>query len=138
MRKSREMQKIITKLAKSRKLDISSTDSHFTAKSAGFMDLVVEVIAPRQISVAHYYEQNGDLCQDPEIVFWVGSDGEWYAVEITTPMLMFAGGTGFGGYNQLVEFDNSGQPKGYKPRAQKDAAVFANKWAKNIRAQGFE
>ena len=65
-------------------------------KAPGFMDLTVEVVdrcrstnAP-MISLCHYYESNGDLCQDPEVVVrvlsagveapWVPSsavDGDW-------------------------------------------------------------
>lgn len=138
MRKSLQMQNIISKLARRRGLDLADIETHFTAKSPGFMDLVVEVIAPHQVSVAHYYEQNGDLCQDPEIVFFVSPvDGSWYAIEITTPGVMLRGRI-FGGYESLVEFDDSGNLKNYKLRAQRDAAIFANKWAKNIRMQGFE
>ena len=42
-------------------------------KASGFMDLVVEVLPPCErtglsvISLVHYFEQNGDLCQDPEM-----------------------------------------------------------------------
>ena len=42
-------------------------------RAPGFMDLVVEVLLPCHetgatvISMAHYFEQNGDLCQDPDM-----------------------------------------------------------------------
>ena len=42
-------------------------------KARGYMDLVVEPLPPCDetsapvISMAHYFEQNGDLCQDPEM-----------------------------------------------------------------------
>ena len=42
-------------------------------KASPFMDLVVEVLPPCErtglsvISLVHYFEQNGDLCQDPEM-----------------------------------------------------------------------
>jgi len=31
-------------------------------------------------SIAHYYEQNGDLMRDPEMVFWKGEDGRYYPI----------------------------------------------------------
>ena len=34
-----------------------------------FMPVIVEQVGRNQISIAHYYEQNGDLMADPEIVF---------------------------------------------------------------------
>jgi len=43
-------------------------------RAAGFMDLVVEVLpqdpgtGAMVLSLCHYFELNGDLCQDPEMV----------------------------------------------------------------------
>ena len=47
-------------------------EDHFRLKSKGFMDLVIEVLPSDDeestiISMAHYFVQNGDLCQDPEM-----------------------------------------------------------------------
>jgi hypothetical protein len=43
----------------------------YRLRAAGFMDLVVEVLSRNPstmvLSLAHYFEQNGDLCQDPEM-----------------------------------------------------------------------
>ena len=45
----------------------------YRLQAAGFMDLVVEVLpqcpetGAMVLSLAHYFEQNGDLCQDPEM-----------------------------------------------------------------------
>ncbi|WP_226006045.1 DUF6908 domain-containing protein [Natrinema salinisoli] len=44
----------------------------------GFMPLVIEKVDAHRLSVAHYYEQNGDLMRDPEIVF---DTQVWVAVE---------------------------------------------------------
>ena len=44
------------------------------AKAPGFMDLVVEKIAPKTYSLAHYYVQNGDMMRDPEITFRLNDD----------------------------------------------------------------
>lgn len=50
------------------------------SKSCGFMDLVVERIphldnfnteGSQAFSIAHYFEQNGDLCKDPEMVLFL-------------------------------------------------------------------
>ena len=89
MRYSRKMQKLIERMAKDRNVDLSQPETHFRVESGGFMDLVVENVGLNQISVAHYYEQNGDLCQDPEVVFLVGCDGEWYAVHQQSPEIGF-------------------------------------------------
>lgn len=44
----------------------------------GFDDLVIEKIDEHRLSVAHYYEQHGDLMRVPEIVF---DTQTWVAVE---------------------------------------------------------
>ena len=50
-------------------------------RASGFMDLVVEVLpqcpetGAMVLSMAHYFEQNGDLCQDPEMTVRVFSYG---------------------------------------------------------------
>ncbi|MFT7389125.1 MAG: hypothetical protein ACI8VC_002390 [Candidatus Endobugula sp.] len=49
------------------------------SKAGGYMDLVVERLThldnfnsegTQAFSIAHYFEQNGDLCQDPEMVLF--------------------------------------------------------------------
>ncbi len=53
----------------------------YRLRAPGFMDLVVEVLpqdpetGAMVLSLAHYYEQNGDLCQDPEMTVRVFSHG---------------------------------------------------------------
>lgn len=50
--------------------DILTGESYYMKfKSHGFDDLVIEDIGYNEISVAHYYEQNGDLMADPDITF---------------------------------------------------------------------
>lgn len=50
------------------------------SQSGGYMDLVLERLphldnfnreGTQAFSIAHYFEQNGDLCQDPEIVLFL-------------------------------------------------------------------
>jgi uncharacterized protein YqiB (DUF1249 family) len=48
-------------------------DRVYRLRAPGFMDLVVEVLPTCDetggmvLSLAHYFEMNGDLCQDPEM-----------------------------------------------------------------------
>jgi hypothetical protein len=54
--------------------------------NAPYMRLVIEDIGrgPRgyqAVSVAHYFEQNGDLCQDSEMVFELVPQGEGVVYE---------------------------------------------------------
>ena len=138
MKPSNRMQKQIEKMAKTRNIDLSQGGAHFRAEASGFMDLVVETIGTGLVSVAHYYEQNGDLCQDPEVCFLVGCDGRWYPYEWTTPGVML-GGRVFGGWQNYGDVDGAaGEFKTVQRKGQRDLATFANQWADNIKAQGFK
>ena len=46
-------------------------------RSEGYMDLVVERLDDRRISVTHYGELNGDLMKDPDMEVILGPDGTW-------------------------------------------------------------
>ena len=115
-------------------VDFSTLPDHVTTYHKfvreHYMPLVVESFCDgdnrRMVSVAHYFEQNGDLCQDPEIVFWV-QNGYLFPVEETMACL---------GYRRLVEWRDG---KLFLNRAgQADVASFANIWSTNLRQQGFD
>jgi hypothetical protein len=96
-----------------------------------FMAVHIEEIATcshgKIWSLAHYYEQNGDLMADPEMTFLVKNNHlEIYPLSYTLHSL--------GIYNDAVIFDN-GEPKQYYRKMQADLAVFANMWLKNIKDQ---
>ena len=54
----------------------------YRLRADGFMDLVVEMISPDPttevvlLSLCHYFEQNGDLCQDPEMEVRIFQPGD--------------------------------------------------------------
>ncbi|NUC74732.1 hypothetical protein HTZ84_20945 [Haloterrigena sp. SYSU A558-1] len=79
----------------------------------GFMPLIIKKINEHRLSVAHYYEQNGDLMRDPEIIF---DSQVWVAVEYhQDPFIRLRDENG------LV-----------------DATAFAlNTWDDNLKQQGF-
>lgn len=88
---------------------------HLSVENVPYMRLVVEVVAIGEVSVAHYYQQNGDAMRDPEIVF---STPRWLPVEITQDPL--------GSHRRA---DNGYYLSG--------AQELARLWASNIRHQGF-
>lgn len=102
--------------------------------NGAFMPVHVEILNPidlagrsaRLISVAHYYEQNGDLVPDPEMEFaqsTIDPDYVW-PVSFTSSY-----GTKYGLYQ-----NNSGKWM-MNPWEQKDEAIFAGMWMKNIKHQ---
>jgi len=95
----------------------------------GFMPLSVEVIGQtkmgREISLAHYYEQNGDLMADPEMIF-LEKHGEFYAAYYKQD--------GLGLQKYSIKYDSE-KMIGWNRILQKDQTQFANMWLKNIKYQ---
>lgn len=87
---------------------------HLSITNEPYMRLVIEVVGKEQVSVAHYYTQNGDAMRDPEIVFGV----RWLPIEIT---------------QDPVGIYRRSDP-GYYLRG---VVGLAHMWAMNIRYQGF-
>jgi hypothetical protein len=97
-----------------------------------YMRLVIEHIGvgPRgypAISVAHYFEQNGDLCQDPELCFELVPHGahvsyEPYLFQQAIPAL----------YQEV--FATGAE----NVRLKRQLMSFAQQWDRNLQAQGFE
>ena len=101
-------------------------------KVEGFMPLVIEHVGvgPRGqplVSVAHYYEQQGDLMADPDMTFEV-ADGTWSPVEFqqASPPI----------YQRAVFRGDDGKVL-IKPKLVADLKRFAALWNRNLRDQGF-
>lgn len=128
MKPSTHMQQIITALAAKHAFDLAVPDVSLRLDMPNFDRLVIECVGPRRISVAHYFEQHGDLVADPEVVFFVPPGG-WYPIEITQV---------FGGYRQVAWLTSDGSDiDRYLPVMQREIASFGNLWGRNIRAQGW-
>jgi len=91
------------------------------------MPVCVERLSAATYSVAHYYEQNGDLVPDPDVVFWKAPSGDYY------PMSIQHGAMGF--RQQAMQLDHLEKPASFKPRAQRDIATFVTTWMRNIQQQ---
>lgn len=128
------MQKVITKIAEKHGADLVNDrpgDVYIKLEMGdGWQPLVIEKPYPNMISVCHYANLNGDLAQDPEIVFWQTPKGTWLPVEITQLL---------SGWKQLAKPDDS--ELGMKFIAPYDifaeVAEFADMWAQNILDQGW-
>jgi uncharacterized protein YqiB (DUF1249 family) len=110
----------------------SFTSYRLTAR--GFMDLVVEVLPPcpetgaMVLSIAHYFEQNGDLCQDPEMTvrIFLPQDGHHGTVEAFT-------------FQQSIPpIYQVAYPKpGYvAQKLKRELNSFLTFWLRNLKAQG--
>jgi hypothetical protein len=100
--------------------------------NGGFMPVVVEGVGTTPagciiVSVAHYYEQNGDLMADPEVTFCVTRDNYVF------PMSHRQDGLGVD--REYVRFEDGHVYANLK--MQNDLAVFCNQWMRNIKEQQF-
>ena len=77
-------------------------------------------------SLAHYYEQQGDLMRDPEMLFIQAEDGGYYPVEIWQDAV----NSHYVGV--LIE---DGNAVSIDETEQADMTVFAEVWLKNIKQQ---
>ena len=96
-----------------------------------FLPLVVEraglvqgAIKGDLVSFAHYVEQNGDLCRDPDVVM-LDTGGRLYPIRYRLDLL--------GVDNDALEYDDQGQITGrYRVKMQADICAFCAIWAKNL------
>jgi hypothetical protein len=113
-------------------LNLFPSNNHIRIEVECFMPLVVERLGwfgPRGlplVSVAHYFEQNGDLCKDPEMTFEVMPDG-------SLDPISFEMWTGI----YWVALWKDGDEVMVKPKMRKEHRAFARSWNQNIAEQGF-
>jgi hypothetical protein len=103
---------------------------YISIENPPFMRLVIEHIGGGPhglpaISVAHYYEVNGDLCQDPEMCFEIESTPDGlafhpYIFQMAIPPV-------------FQEVTNDAQGLALADQLRQ----FATMWDANLRAQGF-
>lgn len=96
-----------------------------------FMRLCIEHIGkgPRgfdAISVAHYFEQHGDLCQDPEMCFELVPDGHTFRYE---PYM----------FQQAIppKYDDVYETGAENSELKRKLLHFARFWDRNLERQGF-
>ena len=105
-------------------LDAFNTQEHFHVRfeQPSYMPLVIERHND-MISVAHYFEQNGDLIQDPEVELHHPS---WVPTAITQAFL--------GRREKFVKRHGTTM---VDTHFHQEVSSFLVTWGKNIRAQGW-
>jgi hypothetical protein len=99
-----------------------SADFHLKVENGPYLPLVIEKHGA-EVSVAHYFTQNGDAMRDPEMTFLLP---EWSPTSITQDPV--------GRYANVDEYDPGSLQRA---RLIAELSGFANAWARNIEAQGF-
>ena len=103
-------------------------------RASGFMDLVIENLpactetGAKVLSLAHYFEQNGDLCQDPEVTIRVfppehGRPGMIEALTFQQALPPV--------YQEVYP-----EPGTFNPRLKLELNDFLTTWLKNLKSQG--
>ncbi|NVM65042.1 hypothetical protein FHW88_003346 [Mucilaginibacter sp. SG538B] len=117
---------------------------HLKIENEPFMPLVIEKIGEAYdgeallFSLCHYYKQNGDLMQDPEVcfVFIDGRTGDSSGYEHVQIIPYSFEQANLGIYQVSITF-YCGVVEHCDEQMQNDHTVFAEGWLKNILAQGF-
>ena len=117
---NQKAKKVLEKLLSEMKDGYAKIDN----TDGAFMPVVVEEVGNNFISLANYYEQNGDLIPDPEIIFWKAADGKFYPTYLKDCL-----------GEQESLFFKDGKPSSIRPRLQHEQATFAGLWLENIKAQ---
>ena len=111
-------------------------DHRKVSTSEAFMPVCVELIGflyeNPVFSVAHYFEQNGDLMADPEMTFGRSKGGEFAPFSFKQDSLgIFK--------ESVIHSPTEGDPDRFliDPVMQRDQATFANVWMRNIKEQQF-
>ena len=110
------------------------SDRSYRLTARGFMDLVVEVLpecpetGAMVLSLAHYFEQNGDLCQDPEMTVRIRlpKNGSTGTVEAET-------------YQQAIPpiyQEVYPKPGMVAPRLKRELNDFLTHWLRTLKDQG--
>jgi hypothetical protein len=106
----------------------------YRLQADGFMDLVVEVLSPcpvtgaQVLSLCHYFVQNGDLCQDPEMELRVFPPREGHTGRVEA--LTFAQAIP-PIYSRVYP-----EPGMVSPRLHRELNAFLGVWLRNLKAQG--
>ena len=120
---------------------------HFKLYAQGFMPLTVEVLPDchetggKLVSMCHYFTQNGDLCQDPEVVVRLFPPG------LTVFLHLCPSTDASLGRAEAVEFQQAlppvyqrvyPQPGQYLPKLRDSLNSFLGDWLNNMKEQGHQ
>ena len=126
---NQQAKKVMDKLIEG--LDNDTNDHKKIDNTKGiFMTVHIERIGTCNLgqiySVAHYFEQTGDLMRDPDMEFIKGGDGEYYPISFwqDAPIIR----------DEPITWKD-GDIAGYNEKRQAALVTFANTWMKNIKMQ---
>lgn len=134
MRASKRMKQVVSRAIERQGATLEDPELYVKIQNDPYMPLTIEKTWEGLLSVCHYGKDDfGDLYQDPEVVFLIGCDGEWYPIEIQAPHPR----TGQY-YRRYAEVDgHKGTFSKVDRKGQADLCTFCTRWANNLNRQGF-
>jgi hypothetical protein len=121
---------VIKKILDNNNRSITHRNVHIRLEQEGYQDLVLEIHGDK-LSLAHYFESNGDLVPDPDILFHIkrskAEDGEFdlYPLHYQNSIT----------YQRCAEHVEGVWQVNTK--LQNDLCAFCTIWANNIKEQGW-
>lgn len=110
--------------------DIQGFPVYLRFESNGFMPLTFDLIHRAgnlaQYAMAHWYEQSGDMIQDPEMIIeFKGETVEALSIQHSPP------------FNRVIAVYSEDRTH-YSPVQKREQNEFLKLWLRNIKAQGFK
>lgn len=115
--------KFLNKLTGGLEKFMSNQNGYLKLKSSGYMDLTIERLGMNQLSLTHYYLQNGDLVPDPDMQIEISFKEHSANVVTFQNSLIF----------QTVYLSGGG----INLELQRELNSFLHGWLKNLKVQGF-
>jgi len=112
--------------------ELISNYNYLKFETLGFMALSVDVVFRRKgiifnIAMAHNYEQNGDICPDPDMEIEINFEHK------TAEAISYQDAYR---YDCVYEFDDKGNKIKENPKLKASLNDFFELWTKNLIAQG--
>lgn len=118
---------IIRRIAECYKFDIQKDSGSLRLENPPYMPLVLKKLDTHIISVAHYFEQNGNLIADPDVELFipspVGENNGWIPLAIQQTFGYFRAAELNSAQNQVVLI---------RPRIVADVVDLCHIWATNL------
>ena len=123
------MQVVIEQLAAKHAVNIKEKGAHVRLDLSGFDRLCVERIRQTCISVAHFFESQGYLIPEPDVMFFIDPDDNWIPIDITQSV---------GGWQRYAELsEDFTHILRCNRQGQAMLAAFCEQWAQNLIEQGW-
>ena len=113
--------------------------------SKSMMPLVVEYIGDwlgepgfPMVSVAHYYQQNGDMMRDPEMTFFLGTTTSPIKGVTPTWIPLSYLQDNMGICSEVFSLDNDGKVTGIRRKLLAKLETFSRQWDRDIHNHGYD